>query len=524
MKPAPKPRNEADRLEALYEYEILDTDPEEIFDDLTKLASYILGVPITLISLVDKDRQWFKSRYGLEASETPRDLSFCAYVVADGKPLIVPNAIEDDRFSDNPLVLGAPHIRFYAGAPLTTPNGEVLGTLCAIDRKPIEPDPEKIKMLEALARQAMGELELRRQLIEKSRLNSITEASPDFIGIIDEHGRPVYLNQSARNILGISPGGRLPDHFSSFVPPWVSRFIQEKGLVIAQSESEWFGESEIVDANGNVIPVLQLLFPLKDRYSTGPHFAWRSRDITDEKKLAQIRNEFVSTVSHELRTPITSILGSLRLIESGTAGEIPPKTAQLIKIASSNSERLIRLINDILDLQKLEGGKLDFNVSLLDPVELLQRAVTEVYGMAQTAGVEVIPDVSSLPFIRGDADRLVQVLVNLLSNAIKFSPRGAKVTASGETSNGRVKITVSDQGPGIAQKDLSKLFGKFQQIDSSDSRAKGGTGLGLAISKEIVERLGGSIGVQSQTGKGSTFWFELPIPDAASSGSVPNGK
>jgi diguanylate cyclase (GGDEF)-like protein len=169
MKKAPLPKNEAKRLKALHQYNILDTLPELSFDDITRLASYISSTPIALISLVDSDRQWFKSRTGLDAEETPRDISFCSHAILETDMLIVPDARKDERFHDNPLVIGEDKIRFYAGSPLITAKGEALGTLCVIDHEPRNLSKVQIESLRALARQVMDQLELRRHIDEQER-------------------------------------------------------------------------------------------------------------------------------------------------------------------------------------------------------------------------------------------------------------------------------------------------------------------------------------------------------------------
>jgi GAF domain-containing protein len=161
---APLPKNETARLEALSQYQILDTDPEEVFDDITRLAAYICQTPIAVISLVDRDRQWFKARVGLGPAETSRDCAFCAHAILEDTPMVIPDALADIRFADNPLVTAEPYIRLYAGAPLITPEGFRLGTLCVIDRVSRTLDPGQIAVLRMLANQVMAQLDLRREL------------------------------------------------------------------------------------------------------------------------------------------------------------------------------------------------------------------------------------------------------------------------------------------------------------------------------------------------------------------------
>ena len=235
------------------------------------------------------------------------------------------------------------------------------------------------------------------------------------------------------------------------------------------------------------------------------------RDITERKEIERLKNEFISTVSHELRTPLTSIIGSLGLMRGNALGEDPRQVRQLIEVAHGNSERLVRLINDILDIEKIESGSMEFEMRPVDLNALVEQAIADNEGYANRFGVILVrernvPDAS----ITGDWHRLLQVMANLISNASKFSPAGSRVDLK-LTPNGKaVRVAVTDNGPGVPLDFRDTIFDKFTQSDMSDSREKGGTGLGLSISKAIVEVHGGRIGFRNNAEGGATFYFDLP--------------
>lgn len=235
------------------------------------------------------------------------------------------------------------------------------------------------------------------------------------------------------------------------------------------------------------------------------------RDITDRQQAEMMKTEFVSTVSHELRTPLTSIKGSLGLVQSGALGELPDKLKSMISIAYTNCDRLVRLINDILDIEKIAAGKMDFHMRPINLVPLLEQAMEANKGYGEEHDVSFYFS-SDLPeaMVEGDHDRLMQVLANLMSNAAKFSPIGGNVRITLSKHDAGFRVAVADKGPGIPEEFRNKIFGKFHQADSSDTRQKGGTGLGLNISKAIVERHDGIIGFESKAGQGSTFFVDLP--------------
>jgi PAS domain S-box-containing protein len=244
---------------------------------------------------------------------------------------------------------------------------------------------------------------------------------------------------------------------------------------------------------------------------TGRHLVAVVRDISERRRIEAMKDAFVSTVSHELRTPLTSIAGSLGLLAGGAAGELPEKASRLIGIAHSNSQRLVRLINDILDVEKLESGRQPMTMEVLDLRDVARRSVEGVQGYADQLGVVLSLGEGEPAPVRGDMDRLIQVVTNLLSNAAKFSPSGGEVSVGVNPETRIARLSVTDRGPGIPDAFRARIFGKFAQADASDARAKGGTGLGLAIAREIAERHGGRLWFESQEGEGATFHLDLPL-------------
>lgn len=238
-------------------------------------------------------------------------------------------------------------------------------------------------------------------------------------------------------------------------------------------------------------------------------------DVTVEKSADRAKSDFVSTVSHELRTPLTSISGALALIGGGAAGELAPKARQLVDIAGRNAERLTRLVDDLLNVQRLEAPIDDIVAVPVALEPLLERATAEIAPMALKRGVRIVRAGAVPPEagVMGDEHRLIQVLHNLLSNAVKFSPAGERVDLAARKLQGMWRISVSDRGPGIPPAFRSQVFRRFAQADSGDTRARGGTGLGLSIAKAIVDKLDGRISFETEMGTGTTFTVELPAAE-----------
>ncbi|HEX7138017.1 MAG TPA: ATP-binding protein, partial [Vicinamibacterales bacterium] len=240
------------------------------------------------------------------------------------------------------------------------------------------------------------------------------------------------------------------------------------------------------------------------------------RDISERLAIERMKDEFVSTVSHELRTPLTSIRGALGLLGSGLLGDVNQRGQRMLDIAVTNTDRLVRLINDILDLERIDSDRVELNRAAVDSGGVMTEAVEGIQAFADRARVTVIANPVHA-VLWGDRDRIIQTITNLLSNAVKFSPAGTTVRLTGSEAGGTFTFAIEDQGRGIPKEYLETIFERFKQVDASDSRSKGGTGLGLAICRSIVTAHGGRIWAESEEGKGTTFRFTIPIHEETAS-------
>ncbi len=240
------------------------------------------------------------------------------------------------------------------------------------------------------------------------------------------------------------------------------------------------------------------------------------RYAQERKRLERLKDDFVASVSHELRTPMTSICASLSLLVHNAVGEIPSPASRLIAIAHTNCQRLVRLVNDILDMEKMEAGQMPFHQERVVLHPLILQAIDANREMATSCGVQLrMRDAADIDDVKADPDRLIQVVTNLLSNAIKFSPQGSDVDVAVEQGDGVLRLTVRDHGPGIPEDFKPRVFERFAQADTSDTRPRGGTGLGLSIVKQIVDRMGGDVGFTDAPGGGTVFHVSLPVWGAA---------
>jgi PAS domain S-box-containing protein len=356
---------------------------------------------------------------------------------------------------------------------------------------------------------------------ERARLATIVEQSRELVAVADYRGRLIYVNPAGRDLVGldreVDPGGwSLAD-----LQPTNSTQFQGVVLPAVRSSGAWEGECTLRhQRSGRLIEVAARVAAVRTD-GDGDWLAVVIRDISAYKKADRLKSEWVSTVSHELRTPLTSIRGALGLLDSGVLGDLPAKAADLVRIARTNSDRLLRLVNDLLELERMRFGAVELDLQAVDSQEAVDAAFAMVRVQADNASVTLVSRVPPGLIGLADPDRLRQVLVNLIGNAVKFSPAASCVTVTGTLDGAQVLVEVADEGPGIPATMRERVFEKFQQVDASDTRAKQGSGLGLTIARSIVEQHRGEIGVRSEEGQGATFWFRIPASGVTTDAPAP---
>lgn len=400
------PPDEDERLAALADLRVLDTAPDPRFDRLTELAARDIGTPICVVSLLDTDRQWFKSKVGLDVQQTSRDVAFCAHTILGNDILEVRDARRDPRFQNNPLVVANPSIRFYAGAPLRTQAGHNVGTLCVIDTKPRKLRPRDRELLRTLARIAVDELELHKLLA-----------------------------------------------------------IQAEAIQAA------------VDS-------------------------------------ARAKREFMANMSHEFRTPLNAILGFSGALLSGTFGPMAnDRHLEYVSYINQSGELLLSLVNDLMDISRIESGNIARRIQSFDIGALIRSAITMISTMAERGNVDVIyaNECHTTLLLETDERAVEQILLNLLSNGVKYNKIGGSVTVKHVLVGERLSIEVADTGIGIPAEELPRLGEPFHRVGSAAVRKTEGTGLGLALVKKLTRSLGGSFVVHSKEGIGTCVTIELPL-------------
>lgn len=504
-----------------YQLDALASETE--FDHVAELVADTFEVPISAVTVLGTEWQLFHGSCGLDQRTTARADAFCNETVKESSVLVVEDALADPRFRDNPLVTGEPHIRFYAGAPLRIGEDVSVGSLCIIDRQPRTLGETERRRLVLLARTVSDLMELRlgsklahqRQLAlteQTDLLRATIDSVQQGIAVFDRRLRLLLWNNQLLDLLGLAPEMVTTGLTAANIVADVSRRFS-----VGEGEPEEVVReliSSVTDGNNNKkVLIGEEGRALLTWFASVPdgRFIMTVDDVTDRRRVEQMKDEFVSTVSHELRTPLTSIRGALAILSKRAERLLDDQSAQLLRMANKNAERLTALINDILDVEKLGSGALSIK---REPVDLAQLAddlceQNRPFALQHCKVLEV--RISSKPlFVLGDHGRLSQVVANLISNACKFSPSDTEVVVSLEDYGDQVELSVRDFGSGVPEAFASQIFNRFAQSDPAHRRTgTTGTGLGLAISKNIVEMHGGEIGYDNPEGGGALFWIRL---------------
>ncbi|MCU0881590.1 MAG: ATP-binding protein [Hyphomonadaceae bacterium] len=542
---APLPTNEARRLAALLDLGILDTEPEAALDGLVACVAQATGAPIALVSLIDQNRQWFKAKVGLEADETGRDVAFCAHAILADEPLVVCDSLSDVRFADNPLVVGDPHVKSYLGVPIKAPGGELIGTLCAIDRQPhqwTQAEVDQVQMLanlvSALLRQRKAMLEVRQLSARVHRLGetlqfeqSMLEKVANLTGIatwyFDIAANTLVWSSKARQLHGVDDSHEPTlttalDYFEG-----EARHVLCDAIDATLSDGRWFdlelpfgsgpgdrwvrvsGKPVMVDGQ-----IVRLLGAYQDITAHREHQKALTEALIAADEASKAKMTFLANMSHEIRTPLNGIIG---IADAMKRTPLEPRQKEMVDLVALSGSSLQRLLDDLLDMSKIDAGGLSLEQGAVDVASVVRSASELHRAKAEAKGLSLSVH-DSLPHglrYKADAVRIRQIVSNLVSNAIKFTAAGSVRVEIGPGPAGMVSLAVTDTGIGFDEATGRRLFERFEQADGSTTRLYGGTGLGLSICKALCELMGGKISATATPGAGSRFEALLSLEPIA---------
>ncbi len=554
MPAAKPPDNEDFRLSELNRLDILDTDNEPFFEQVIDQVVACVGCSMAAISLVDKNRQWFKASRGLDVSETPRDDAFCAHTILAIDPMVVADAASDPRFVDNKLVCGAPHIGAYAGVPIVLESGVAIGTICALEAFPRQWPNEIIAGLERFAlmigaflearvsmARAHEEIALKRELSDtKARYESVVSSMVEGVVVLDPEGRILEANDAALDILRLTP-----DEITGMLtsdPSWQAihedgRPMQTEempamralatgqkvtdgtiGLGADASVSQWLSVNAVPLFDGDAAEPYAVVATFSDVTKRRQREVALSQARDDAEGIVRAKSAFLDTMAHEVRTPLNGMLGLMQHLQRF---ELPADVTSNLNLIQRSGMHLKSIVDDALDLSRMEAGDLALKPRSFDLAECLQDAAAlaeaQAGARASDGMVTVVAEVSPTCSRQVVADplRLNQVLHNLLSNAVKFTEQGQVVLRADLVADGAGKphllLEVEDTGQGVPQEFQAQLFDRFTRADSGIALKAPGAGLGLHLSRRIMQLMGGDVAFAPNQPHGSVFKVSMPV-------------
>ncbi len=532
MLPPPIPSDEVERLACLESYAILDTPPESDFDDLTLLASRICQTPASLITLVARDRQWFKSHLGTELTELPRAIAFCSHTIMGTGVLEIPNTATDPRFADSPLVTSDPNVRFYAGSPLITPEGRAIGSICVLDLVPRKLDPDQVGALQSLGRQVVSQMRLRKDArslaVSEKYQRSTIDAIMACVCTLDETGRVLSVNRAWRDanlgtgfLAGLTAGENYQDKAGPMLEPETpvdlaiaTALERVRSGAVPEFEQEYLYRSPTGD---------RWLRIKAARFEAGGkhRLAVVHEDVTERrravayqlerrslKEAVRSMEQVLGVVGHELRTP----LAGLRAMTDFVLDPAARGTHDFEPFLRSIGDEVLRMsdtVDTLLEAARINSGRASWNWSTVDVPSVCNHVLGQFAPIGLHNGVKLKAEVDpAVGPIRGDAGGIHRLLTNLVGNARKHTVAGSiRITARPIELDGQpgIELAVADTGPGIAPEILCKL-GEAFALNSGvvGDHFVSGTGLGLSICKGIAAAHAGRILVESTAGIGTT--------------------
>ncbi len=542
------PHNEVARLRELHAYDILDTPADSLFDGVAELAATLCGTPFAAVTLIDKDRQWFKAEHGMGVgqSDISRDHSLCAHAILQEDYFEVPDLSLDERFIGNPTLNGEVKIRFYGGSQLTTDSGANLGMLCVMDLQPRLLSPAQQRALSQLSQMVMAllatsqrnrQLHDSRALLDKRSselvsanlfLDSMIEHIPAAVYIKDATElRYVRVNRAAEDMMGMRRDELIGKGAAELFGQHQADILEEQDRQVAVNNPAFESVDQLISSRRGVRVLHTRKVPVSDAQGVLTHILGIAEDVTQQKAMQDEILElnavlhakasdleamnrslevFSAAATHDLRSPLGVISGYAGLLEKKYGPLLDDKGRGWLAIIGGRAKSMAQLIDDLLAFSKL--GHRAVSTRTVDMQALVASVIAELQPDI-TIGTPIT--LGPLPPAQADAALLRQVWVNLLSNAIKYSRQAPRpqVEVSGRTEGGEVIYTVRDNGAGFDMASYDKLFAVFQRLHTDQEFE--GTGIGLPIVHRIVTQHGGRVWAESQVGHGAVFHFALPV-------------